>query len=172
MASRAEFCEIWKARLRAHVPADKALVLTLGAPIKEPKKLLGALTKMLLTFLQAGGNDIEKKKTLLCNRVRFLIASDGLRLNSKFTGFVFSGDPKPAVLLKAMRSLQGEIAAQAKKRLPVGFSGDRWLVLVSDQGLADIKTYRRMYSQLSVPDRFKKILIVLDRGRVENLAES
>ncbi len=157
--------------VRAHVPNGKILVLTLGAPIKEPKKLLGALIKMLLTCLQSGAEDMEKKKTLLGNRVRFLIASDGLRLNSKFSGFVFSGDPKPGVLLNAMRSLQGEIAAQASKRLPPGFSGDRWLVLVSDQWLADIKTYRRMFSQLSIPDKFAKILIVLDGGRVENLAE-
>jgi hypothetical protein len=154
-----------------HVPDGKTVVLTLGAPIKEPKQLLGALTKTLLNCLKDGADDIQKKKTLLGNRVRFLIASGGLRLNSKFTGFVFSGDPEPGVLLNAMRSLQGVIAARARKRLPVKFSGDRWLVLVSEQWLADIKTYRRMYSRLPIPDRFAKILIVLDGGRVENLAE-
>lgn len=158
------------AALRAHVPDGKTLLLTLGAPIKEPKKLLGALTEMLLTCLRSGAEDVEKKKTLLGNRVRFLVASDRLRLNSRLAGFVFSGDPKPGVLLNAMRLLQGEIAAQAKKRLPAGFSGDRWLALVSDQWIADIKTYRRMYSLLSIPDRFTRILIVLDGGRVESLA--
>jgi hypothetical protein len=161
-----------EAALRAHVPDGKTLLLTLGAPIKEPKKLLAALTELLLRCLQSGAADVERKKTLLGNRVRFLISSDKLGLNSKMAGFVFSGDPKPGVLLNAMRSLQGEIAAHAKKRLPAGFSGDRWLALVSDQWIADIKTYRRVYSQLSIPDRFTKILIVFHGGRVESLAEA
>jgi len=156
--------------VRGHVPDGKTLVLTLGAPIKEPKKVLAALTDELLTHLQSGGENVEKRRTLLGNRVRFLMASDGLRSNSKLTAFVFSGDPKPGVLLNAMRSLQDEIAAHAKKRLPPGFSADRWLVLVSDQWIADIKTYRRMYSHLSIPDGFTKILMVFDGGRVEILA--
>lgn len=158
--------------VRAHVPDGKALVLTLGAPIKEPNKVLAALTEMLLSHLRSGGaEDVEKKKTLLGNRVRFLLANDGLRSNSKLTAFVFSGDPKPGVLLNAMRSLQGEIDAHAKKRLPGGFSADRWLVLSSDQWIADIKTYRRMYSALLIPEGFSKILAVFEGGRVENLAE-
>jgi hypothetical protein len=159
------------AALCGHVPDGKTLVLTLGAPIKEPKKVLAALTDMLLTHLQRGAAGVEQKKTLLRNRVRFLLANDGLAGNSKLTGFVFSGDPKPGALLKAMRSLQVEIDAHAKKRSPTGFSGDRWLALVSDQWIGDAKTYRSMLSHLSIPGRFTKILIVLDGGRVENLTE-
>jgi hypothetical protein len=34
--------------LRAHVPSGRAIVLTLGAPIKVPKKLVAALTSLLL----------------------------------------------------------------------------------------------------------------------------
>jgi len=158
--------------LQAQVPDGKTLVLTLGAPIKEPNKVLAALTEMLLSYLRSGGaEDVGKKKTLLGNRVRFLLANDGLRSNSKLTAFVFSGDPKPGVLLNAMRSLQGEIAAHAKRPLPAGFSADRWLVLTSDQWIADIKTYRRMYARLSIPGRFAKIFAVFEGGRIENLAE-
>jgi hypothetical protein len=156
--------------VRGHVPDGKILVLTFGAPIKEPKKLLAALTEMLLRYLKSGA-ELEKKKTLLGNRVRFLLTSDGSRANSKLASFVFSGDPKPSVLAKVMWSLQDEIAAHARKRLPGGFSADRWLVLISDQWIADIKTYRRMYSRLSIPDRFAKILAVFEGGRVEDLAE-
>jgi hypothetical protein len=158
--------------VQAHVPGGKTLVLTLGAPIKEPKKLLAALTKMLLSYLRSGAEDVAQKRTLLGNRVRFLLASDGLRANSKLTAFVFSGDPKPGVLLNAMRSLQAEITAHAKKRLPGRFSADLWLVLVSDQWIADIKTYRWMYAQLAIPDRFAKILAVLEGGRVQLLSPS
>jgi hypothetical protein len=154
-----------------HVPDGKTLVLTLGAPIKEPKKALAALTEMLLAYLKSGAENVEEKKTLLGNRVRFLLTSDGLRSNSKLAAFVFSGDPKPGVLVNAMWSLQDEIAAHAKRRLPGGFSADRWLVLISDQWIADLKTYRRMYSWLSIPGRFAKILTVSEGGRVEDLAE-
>ena len=73
-------------------PDGKTLVLTLGAPIKEPKKVLAALTEMLLTNLKSGVEGVERKNTLLGNRVRFLLA-DGLSLHSKLIGFVFSGDP-------------------------------------------------------------------------------
>ena len=157
------------AALHPHVPDGKTLVLTLGAPIKEPKKVLAAMTDMLLTYLKSGAAGVEQKKTLLRNRVRFLLVNDGLRGNSKLAGFIFSGDPKPGALLMVMQSLQNEIGARAKKRLPAGFSGDWWLVLVSDQWIGDAKTYRSMLSQLSIPGRFTKILIVLDGGRVDHV---
>jgi hypothetical protein len=153
-----------------HVPDGKILVLTLGAPIKEPKKVLAALTEVLLRYLQGGVENVEQKKTLLGNRVRFLLASDGFRSNSKLAAFVFSGDPKPGVLLDAMRSLRDEIVARARKGSRAGVSGDRWLVLAGDQWIADIKAYRRMYAGLSIPPGFRKILMLNGR-QVENLAD-
>jgi hypothetical protein len=84
-------------------------------------------------------------------------------------GFVFSGDPEPGILANAMRSLDDEIAAKAKKLMPERFAGDRWLVLDNDHWIADIKTYRRAYSQISPPHNFRKILMVFDGGRVDCL---
>ena len=157
--------------LRAHVPDGKTIILTLGAPIKVPKKLLAALTNMLLTYLESGAEEVEEKKTILGNRVRFRVLNHNSKWNAKVIGFVFSGDPEPGILANAMRSLHDEIAAKAKRRLPEKFAGDRWLVLDTDHWIADIKTYRRAYSQLSPPRNFRKILMVFDGGRVDALAE-
>jgi hypothetical protein len=158
--------------LRKHVPTGKTVILTLGAPIKEPKRLVVALTEMLLTCLAGGIEDVKGKKTILGNRVQFGILGDNLQWNSKVIGFVFSGDLKLGVLVDAIRLLHDEISAKMKKNLPAEFSGDRWLVLVSDHWIADIKTYRRIYSQLSTVSGFKKILMVRESGQVEALAEA
>lgn len=158
--------------LRAHVPDGKTVILTLGAPIIEPKNLLAALTEMLLAYLKSGAEEIEEKKTVLGNRVRFRILNGDLRWTAKVVGFVFSSDPKPGVLVNAMRSLHDEIAAKVEKRNPKMSGSERWLILVSDHWIADIKTYRRAYSNLPMPGGFKKILMVLESGRVEALAEA
>jgi hypothetical protein len=62
------------------------------------------------------------------------------------------------------------IGTAAGKRAPARFSGDRWLVLANEDEPSHIETYRHVYSQLSLPNDFKKILMVFAGGRVEALA--
>jgi hypothetical protein len=156
--------------LHAHVPAGKSVILTLGAPIKVSRKLVVALTDVLVTYLESGSVEVDEKRTILGNRVRFRV----LRLTSKWPakviGFVFTGDPAPGVLASTITSLHDEIVAMAKRRPPKGFSGDRWLVLVSDNWVADVKTYRRAYSLLSPSHDISMILMVSVSGRIEVLA--
>ena len=156
--------------LHAHVPAGKSVILTLGAPIKVSRKLVIALTDVLVTYLESGSVEVDEKRTILGNRVRFRV----LRLTSKWPakviGFVFTGDPAPGVLASTTTSLHDEIVAMAKRRPPKGFSGDRWLVLVSDNWIADVKTYRRAYSLLSPSHDISMILMVSVSGRIEVLA--
>jgi hypothetical protein len=156
--------------LHAHVPAGKSVILTLGAPIKVSRKLVVALTDVLVTYLESGSVEVDEKRTILGNRVRFRV----LRLTSKWPakviGFVFTGDPAPGVLASTITSLHDEIVAMAKRRPPKGFSGDRWLVLVSDNWIADVKTYRRAYSLLSPSHDISMILMVSVSGRIEVLA--
>jgi hypothetical protein len=156
--------------LYAHVPADKSIILTLGAPIKLPNKLVVALTTLLLIYLKTGAEEVDEKKTILGNRVRFRVTSPNGKWTAKVIGFVFSGDPTPNTLANMVCSLHDEIAAKAKIRLPKKFTGDRWLVLHSDHWIADIKTVRHAYSLLSSPCNFSKLLLVFDGGRVETLA--
>ena len=157
--------------LRAHVPDGKTIVLTLGAPIRVSKKLVAALTNMLPTYLESGVEEIDERKTLLGNRVRFRVLNHHSKWNAKLIGFVFTGDPEPGMIANAIRSLHDQVAAKANRRMPKAFAGDRWLVLGNDHWIADIKTYRRAYSQLSPAHDFKKILLVSDSGRVDALVE-
>lgn len=154
--------------LCTHVPDGKTLILTLGAPIKVPKKLLAALTSFLLPHLGSGA--VEGKKTILGNRIRFCVLSRQSKWTAKVVGFVFSGDPEPGMLANAMYSLHQEIAAKAHRRMPVKIAGDRWLVLSNERWIADIKTYRRAFSYLSPMRNFDRILMLFDGRRVETLA--
>src|ERR1700722_14583499 len=81
--------------LRAHVPSGKTIVLTLGAPIKVPKKLVGTLTSLLPAYLASKTGEVEEKKTIPGNRVRFRVLHHHARWNAQVIGFVFGGDPKP-----------------------------------------------------------------------------
>jgi hypothetical protein len=157
--------------LRPHVRDHKSIIFTLGAPIKVPKKLLAALTTLLRDYIQAGVEEREESKTILGNRIRFRVVQNP-GWNAKVIGFVFSGDPKPGDLANALRGLHDKIAAMAQRRMPASFRGERWLVLTSGAWIADVKTYRRIYSYLSLPRSFKQILMVFDHGRVEALTEN
>jgi hypothetical protein len=155
--------------LSARVPKGKTIVLTLGAPIKVPRKLIAVLTRTLLAYLESGAVETDEKRTMLGNRVRFRVLNDRKKWNAKVLAFVFSGDPLPGLLATAMRALHDEIAAKAKSKK---IAGERWLVLGSDNCIADFKTYQRAYSCLTTPHPYRKILMVYAGERVETLTES
>jgi len=157
--------------LSAHVPNGRSLILTLGAPIKLANKLVVSLTTLLLPYLAGGAKEIDEKRQILGNRVRFRVTNFNSNSTTKVMGFVFTGDPAPGALATTMRSLHDEIATHAMRRMPKTFSGERWLALQNDHWIADIKTFRRAYPQFSPPHDFTKILLVSDRGQVEVLAE-
>jgi hypothetical protein len=156
--------------LHPHVPTGKSVILTLGAPIKVSRKLVIALTDVLVTYLESGSVEVDEKRTILGNRVRFRVLRVTSKWPAKVIGFVFTGDPAPGVLASTITSLHDEIVAMAKRRPPKGFSGDRWLVLVSDNWIADVKTYRRAYALLSPSHDISMILMVSVSGRIEVLA--
>jgi hypothetical protein len=84
-------------------------------------------------------------------------------------GFVHNPDSDPDVLLRLTQSLLRHIGAAAGKRAPKRFTGDRWLVLANADGPSHIEAYRHIYSQLSIPTDFNRILMVFAGGRVETL---
>jgi len=157
--------------VQPHVPEGKTLIFTLGAPIKEPSKLVDALTKTLVTFFGSGSEEADEKKTILGNRVRFGVLDDGAKWSAKAIGFVFSGDPLPGALANIARAVYAEIAAKAKTRLPKASPGERWLVLAIENPIADAKTYCRLFSLLPSENGFARVLMVLDGRRVEVVSE-
>ena len=77
-------------------------------------------------------------------------------------------DLDPEVLLDMTQSLIEGLGV--KSGGPAKSVGDRWLVLAGEDLPSHIETYRQVYSELAVPTRFTKILMVFARGRVETLA--
>ena len=157
--------------VRPHVPNGKTLIVTLGAPIKVAKKLVAVLTNLLLGYLERGVQDIDEKRTILGNRVRFRVFETDTQWKVGVVGFVFTGDPAPSRLADAILALHGEIGARAKRRRPGRFAGERWLLLVSDDWIGDIRTLRRAYSVLPPQPGFRRTWMV-EGGRVFALAES
>ncbi len=152
--------------LHAHVPSGKAIILTLGAPIKVPKRLIAALTKLLVHYIESAAVERDERKTVLGNRVRFRVLERDPRWNAKVIAFVFSGDPAPGVIANSMRMFHDALLAGSER---AGSSARRWLILSSADWFADIATYRLIYSRLSLARSFEEIYMVLEGGRVEAL---
>jgi hypothetical protein len=159
-----------KTALCGYVPNGKTLVLTLGAPIKEPKKVLAALTEMLLTHLKNGVEGVERKKyTPWQSRT----VSPGRRWAAaefEINRLCFQRRPETRRPSECHAITAGRNRRAREETVARGIYG-RSVACVSDRWIADAKTYRRMLSHLPTTGRFAKILIMLDGGRVENLAE-
>jgi hypothetical protein len=156
--------------LRERAPNGRTVILTVTAPIKSAKKTSAALQEKIRTWLEGASKEMEAKETILGNRIRVRILKNAPRRHSKVIGFVHNADSNPDILLNVTQSLLERIGSKAEAT-PARLRGDRWLVLANGYGLTDIETYRHVYSQLSIPHDFKKILMVFDGGRVEALTE-
>ena len=86
--------------LRAQVPDGKTVIFTLGAPILEPRKLIAALTETLVSYLKSSADEVDQKKTIIGNRVRFLVLGDK-RWTANVVGFAFTGHSKLVLLVNA-----------------------------------------------------------------------
>jgi hypothetical protein len=152
------------------VPDGKTMILTMTAPIRMPAKTAAVLEDKIRTCLARHPVPAEARDTIHGNEIKVRLVKNGLGRTSKVIGFVHNPESDPDVLLDMTRSLIERIGTAAGKRAPARFSGDRWLVLANEDEPSHIETYRHVYSQLSLPNDFKKILMVFAGGRVEALA--
>ena len=83
-------------------------------------------------------------------------------------GFVHNSDSDPLLLLNMTREVLELISAEARSR-STRPAGDRWLVVISAEGISCVEAYRYIYSQLRMATDFKKILMVFGDGSVEVL---
>jgi hypothetical protein len=165
------FVRDMQSALREPVRDGQTVILTITAPIRLAKKTSAALQEKIRTWLEGASKKVEAKETILGNQIRVRILKNGSRRNSRVIGFVHNADSNPDILLNVTQSLLERIGSKAEIRTPARFRGDRWLVLANGYGLTDIETYQHVYSQLSIPHDFKKILMVFDDGQVEALTE-
>lgn len=158
-----------QAALCEFVPDGQAVILTVTAPIRLPSKTAAALEQEIRACLARRSAPVEVKDTIHGNRIRVRLMKGVPGRMSKVIGFVHNPGSDPEILLDLTRSLIAHIGAAAGRRAPKKFRGDRWLVVANEDGLSHFETYRHVYSQLSIPTDFKKILVVLADGRVETL---
>jgi hypothetical protein len=145
--------------LQDSVPDGKTVVLTVTAPIRQSGKTAAVLEEKIKDSL-ARRATLDLKDTLEGNSVRARLVKGG---NPKMIGFVHNPDPKSDVLLDLTQSLLERVGALEKKSART----DRWLVIADDAGRPHIEAYRWLSSQVS---GFKKIVLVLEGGRVETLS--
>ena len=153
--------------LSASVPDGRTLILTITAPIRVPSKTAAALEDNIRTYLARQSAKGEVKHTIHGNQIRVRLVTGGS--TTKVIGFVHNPDSDPDVLFDITLSLIERIGAKARTGAPARSADDRWLVLAGDDRFSYIEPYRHVYSQLSIPTDFKKILTVLADGRIETL---
>jgi hypothetical protein len=158
-----------QATLSESVPDGTTVIVTITAPIWLPSKTAAALEDNIRTYLARRSSQVEVKDTIHGNQIRVRLVKGGSRRTSKVIGFVHNPESDPEVLLDITQSLIECIGAKAGEGAPARSAGDRWLVLAGEDRLSQIEPYRQVYSQLSLPTGFKKILMVLAGGRIERL---
>jgi hypothetical protein len=155
--------------LSASVPDGRTLILTITAPIRVPAKTAAALEDNIRTYLARQSARREAKDTIHGNQIRVRLVKDESRRTTKVIGFVHNSDSDPDVLFDLALALIERVGAKARKGAPARSAGDRWLVLAEDDQFSHMEPHRHVYSQLSIPTDFKKILMVLADGRIETL---
>ena len=159
-----------QATLGETVPNGMTVVLTITAPIRLPSKTAAALEEKIQALLGRGSPGRGEKDTIHGNRVQFRLLRHESERAPKMMGFVHNPDTDPLLLLNMTRELLELIGAQAGRRA-TRLAGDRWLVVISAEGISCLEAYRYIYSQLRMATDFKKILMVFGDGRVGVLKE-
>ena len=154
-----------QATLGETVPDGMTVVLTITAPIRLPSKTAAALEDRTQTLLGRGSPGRDEKDTIHGNRVRIRLLRDESERAPKMVGFVHNPDTDPVLLLNMTRELLDLISAEAGRRA-TRLAGDRWLVVISAEGISCLEAFRYIYSQLRIATDFKKILMVFGDGRV------
>jgi len=133
------------------------------------RRLQAAPEDNIRTYLARQSAQGEAKHTIHGNQIRVRLVKGGSRRTTKVIGFVHNPDSDPDVLFDITLSLIERIGAKARTGAPARSADDRWLVLAGDDRFSYIEPYRHVYSQLSIPTGFKKILVVLADGRIETM---
>lgn len=162
-------------RLQAALAADVAdaqvVLFTITAPIRLPSKTAAELERVIRQRLAEAATRAEIDDTICANAVRIRFV-EGAGRSAKVIGFVHNPESDPARLLDLAQALIQCIGAVTNPPVSESSSGERWLVIVDEQGLGSIETYRQVHSQLGdwVAGDFRKILLLLRNGQLETLS--
>lgn len=159
-----------KAALNGIVPDGMTVLLTITAPIRLPSKTAALLEDKARTLLGPESTRREESDTICGNHVRIRLVRDGSGRAPKMIGFVHNPESDPLLLLNMTRELLELVGAEADGRAPE-LSGDRWLVVISANGISCLDAYRYIYSQLRTATGLKRVFMVFSDGRIGMLTE-
>jgi hypothetical protein len=152
--------------LAQSAPHGTTAIVTITAPIKVPAKTVAAVGERMRAALGGKGLAANLAETILGNAIRVRMLKRDAPHAARLIGFVHNRDSSADVLLDATQSLLAAIDAKAAAQAA---HDERWLVLIGDDGAADVEIYRRACAQLADTSTFAKVLIVADGQRVEAL---
>lgn len=157
-----------QATLGETVPDGMTVLVTITAPIRLPSKTAAVLEDKIQAPFGRGSPGRDEKDTIHGNHVQIRRLRDESGRAPKMIGFVHNSDSDPLLLLNMTRELLALIIAEAGRRAR-RLAGDRWLVVISTEGISCFEAYRYICSQLRTATDYKKILMVFGDGRVEVL---
>ena len=146
------------------VPDGSTVVFTMTAPIRQAAKTAAVLEARIRACLSGGCGEIDEN--IHGNLVRARLVSGASRQASKVVGFVHNPGVDPRLLIDMSQSLLQSVGAAADRSQP---ANECWLVLTAAGLVPPIETWRQVFAQLSIRADYANILMILARGRVENL---
>lgn len=152
--------------LAARVPRGTTAVVTVTAPIRLAARTAAALEEMIGTLPRASARR-PLRKTINGNQVRIQIMRSGSTSKAPLAGFVHNPDTPTSTLFDLTRAL---LRVGARSNTRKGFSGARWLVIVTEHERAWIPTYRHACSELFARADFQRIVLVSAAGEISTLA--
>lgn len=153
--------------LAERLPHGTTAVVTITAPIRLASRTASALEEMIGTLPRARSARRPMRKTINGNQVRVQIMRSGRTSRSPLAGFVHNRDSDPGILFDLTRAL---LRIGSSRHSLMGFSGDRWLVIATEQERAWIPTYRHACCELFARVDFQRIVLVSAAGEVSTLA--
>ena len=156
-----------QAALAEIVPDGVTVVLTVTAPIRQAAKTAAALEEDARACLERESSS-RSRRTIHGNRTQVLLLQHETQKFPKTLVFVYNPDSDPGTLVNSTHDLIELRRARtgADKR-----DKHRWLALISSVKISYLEPYRYICAQLGLADNFEKILLVLENGKVESLAE-
>lgn len=156
-------------QLQEVVPDDKAVIVTVTAPIRLWAKTAVSLHERIALSLRGDGAS-EVAETVHGNATRFRIVKRGPAGAAHLLVFVHNPETDARLVVGAAQALLECLAASARKRSPKAHGGERWLAISNEAGMQHIETWQHIQSALGIPSSFSKVLMVLAGGRVAVLA--
>ena len=154
-----------KAAFANIVPGGATVLVTITAPIRLASKTTASIEEKIRTLLGQRSLGGDAKATIHGNHVQIRLLRDVSKQAPKLIGFVHNRETDPVLLLNTTSEMLQLFSAEDGRQIAKP-AGDRWLVVISPDGVSCIEAYSYIYAELSMPTPLKKILIAFGDGQI------